>query len=39
MRIFKTKWLARLNAPAQKISIAIEDGVLQEVDLDEQKDT
>jgi hypothetical protein len=28
-----------LNAPAQKIAIAIEEGVLQEVDLDEQKVT
>jgi hypothetical protein len=28
-----------LNASAQKIAIAIEEGVLQEVDLDEQKDT
>ena len=28
-----------LNAPPQKIAKAIEEGVLQEVDLDEQKDT
>jgi hypothetical protein len=28
-----------LNASVQKIALAIEDGALQEVDLDEQKDT
>lgn len=28
-----------LNAPPQKIARAIEDGVLEEIDLDEEKDT